>query len=285
MMKWNFGQTYKEIRKSKNLSQQEICGEEISRVALSKIENSKAIPNITHMMFLLDQIDMTVDEFMYICNLYHPSERQSLLIEANNLLVTPTTEQLKVLITRCSTYLELNDDVPIKNLKDVLELFLFIRTNGIQRDNLRYQDLVHKIWLPLQERDEWYISDIRLLNAILHYFPVETLEKLSSYIFKNLEKYKNYRNIKNDQKTILENLATIYLKEGYQSQCETILLKLLELCKEMKRYDGVAFAKVRLGICQCNSSLIEQGKQMLILCEEARLLDIAETEIERYYTK
>lgn len=165
-MKWNFGQTYKEIRKSKNLSQQEICGEEISRVALSKIENSKAIPNITHMMFLLDQIDMTVDEFMYICNLYHPSERQSLLIEANNLLVTPTTEQLKVLITRCSAYLELNDDVPIKNLKDVLEMFLFIRTNGIQRDNLQYQDLVHKIWLPLQERDEWYISDIRLGNGI-----------------------------------------------------------------------------------------------------------------------
>ena len=38
-MRWDAGSIYKKIRKSKGLSQNEVCGTSISRTTLSKFEN------------------------------------------------------------------------------------------------------------------------------------------------------------------------------------------------------------------------------------------------------
>lgn len=281
-MRWDFGKVYKEIRKSKGLSQQEVCGDRLSRTSLLKIENCQSIPNFEHMVYLLNQIDMSLDEFIYICNLYQPSERQSLIIEVNNLLGTPDISKIQELVQRCNNCLAKEDDVPIKNLRNVLEMFQWIRTNGIQKKNPEYQKLVLKIWEPLERRDSWYISDFRLLNAILHHFPIDCLQKITQHIFRNLEKYKDYCNIKRDQITLLVNLSTVFIKYGHLRECEEILVKLLKLCKEMKSYDDFGLCQIRLGICRGDSSLIEKGRQLLILCEEKDLLQAVDLEIERY---
>ncbi|MDQ8767748.1 helix-turn-helix transcriptional regulator, partial [Streptococcus ruminantium] len=78
-MKWDFGTVLKEIRKSKGLSQREVCGDALSRTTLSKIENNKEYPTIAHFAHILRQLDMTYAEFDYICHAYQPSERSNLI--------------------------------------------------------------------------------------------------------------------------------------------------------------------------------------------------------------
>lgn len=282
-MRWDYGRVYKEIRKSKGITQKEVCGDFLSRSTLINIEQGKVVPSFDNMIYLLNQIDMSLEEFTYICNIYHPSQRQSIIIETNNLLTTPEVSKIEELLKSCDDCLSREKDIPIENLKNILEMFLWIRTKGIQKDDPEYQRLANVIWEPLSQRDTWYVSDFRLLNAVIHYFDVDQLQQISPYIFKHLEKYKDYRNIQNDQRALLINLSLIYLNFGYLSECEEILLHLLSICKQTKRYDSLGLAQVRLGICRRDTALIEKGKELLSLCEE-ELLQLAELEIDRYLT-
>ena len=78
-MRYDFGKVYKEIRESKGLTQEEICGGVLSRTSLSKIESGKATPKYENMEFLLRQINMSFEEFDYICHLYQPSQRTEIM--------------------------------------------------------------------------------------------------------------------------------------------------------------------------------------------------------------
>ena len=50
-MRCDFGKVYKEIRESKGLTQEEVCGNVISRTSLSKIESGKVTPKYENMEF------------------------------------------------------------------------------------------------------------------------------------------------------------------------------------------------------------------------------------------
>ena len=51
-MRYDFGKVYKEIRKSKNLTQSDVCGNVLSPTTLSKIENGLVVPKYENMAFL-----------------------------------------------------------------------------------------------------------------------------------------------------------------------------------------------------------------------------------------
>ena len=55
-MRYDFGKVYKEIRESKGLTQEEVCGNVLSRTSLSKFESDKTTPKYENMEFLLRQI-------------------------------------------------------------------------------------------------------------------------------------------------------------------------------------------------------------------------------------
>ena len=75
-MRYDFGNVYKEIRESKGLTQEEVCGGVLSRTSLSKIESGKTTPKYENMEFLLRQINMSFEEFEYICHLYQQASEQ-----------------------------------------------------------------------------------------------------------------------------------------------------------------------------------------------------------------
>lgn len=77
-MRHDFGHIYKKIRESKGLTQAQVCGDMLSRTTLTKIENGAVIPKFENMIFLLDQINMSLEEFRYICNYYKPRQREEI---------------------------------------------------------------------------------------------------------------------------------------------------------------------------------------------------------------
>ncbi|HFI0035627.1 TPA: helix-turn-helix domain-containing protein [Streptococcus suis] len=72
---------YKEFRKNKYFTQEEICGNYINRSTLTRFENNQTIPSYELMRFLLKQVDMTFEEVEYHRNYYLPSQGQKLLFD------------------------------------------------------------------------------------------------------------------------------------------------------------------------------------------------------------
>lgn len=101
-------------------------------------------------------------------------------------------------------------------------------------------------------------------------------------IFERIEKYEGYTSIKPLKKKLLTNISTTYLYNNFKDRCERVSLKMLELAKEVKRYDSLGFAQVRLGICRGDDDLIEKGLTLLRLTEEDDLVSMLEEEVKKF---
>lgn len=281
-MRWDFGQVYKTIRTSKGLTQKQICGDRISRSTLARIEKGEIVPSFESMIFLLDQINMSLEEFRYVCHYHQASERQTILaLSEKHTSVIDNTELIK-LKELCVSYLKNHHDIPIEQLLDRLNIVIHVRKFGGYSQDEKFQTLTQKIWKNLEKQDTWYESDLKLLSNILFHFPLDSVKAITPQILDSLEKYKNFHNIKPLQYQLLTNLATIYLYNNLIKECLDITLITLELSQEIKRYDYLGFSQIRLGICRKDDDLIKKGIEILTLTNEFTLLKIMKEEVKKF---
>lgn len=281
-MRYDFGNVYKEIRESKSLTQEEVCGSVLSRTSLSKIESGKTTPKYENMEFLLRQINMSFEEFEYICNLYQSSERSTIMQTYLNMGSILGTSELEKLFQKCQDYLKTHHDLPIEEISDMLEVVIYIRQHGTGELSGHAEQVVKKLWRKIEKQDIWYESDLKILNTILFSFPIEHLHLITEKILQRLEIYKNYQHLYGLRMTILLNLSTLYLYNQDKNMCQQICYTLLEDAKKKKRYDNLAIAYVRIGICTHNELLIQKGFSLLELTNETSILSHLQKEVETY---
>ena len=282
-MRYDFGKVYKEIRESKGLTQEEVCGEVLSRTSLSKIESGKVTPKYENMEFLLRQINMSFEEFDYICHLYQPSQRTEIMQTYLNMSSILGTSELEKLFQKCQAYLKSHHDLPIEEIRDMLEIVIHIRQHGTEQLSDQVKQTVKKLWEKIEKQDTWYESDLKILNTILFSFPIEHLHLITEKILQRLEVYKNYQHLHDLRVAILLNLSTIYLYNQDKNMCKQICYTLLEDAKNKKSYDRLAICYVRIGICRDEARLIQKGFSLLKLTEETSMLSHLKKEVETYY--
>ncbi|HEM5971482.1 TPA: helix-turn-helix transcriptional regulator [Streptococcus suis] len=285
-MRWDYGSVYKSIRKSKHLSQEQICGDYLNRATLSRFEKNQTIPSYELMRFLLKQVDMTFEEFEYLCNYYQPSQRQQLLYDIDNLR-NPTTKTMEDLIKRCQDHLKKEpNDIPIHRKCLLLETVVAVRkSSSITQLSDEAETLSKLLWSELERYDNWYHNDIILVGTLLSKISsLDSLEETANLLLRRLEKYKDYKKI---QPTILSHyrsLSYFFLEQRQYSKATFFATKLMDLAKQEKRYDQLARAYVYLGIAQNKQELVEKGLQILELTDEKRLVDNLQFLIKQHQT-
>lgn len=282
-MRYDFGKVYKEIRESKGLTQEEVCGNVISRTSLSKIESGKATPKYENMEFLLRQINMSFEEFDYICHLYQPSQRTEIMQTYLNMSSIIGSSALVDFFETCQNYLKTHHDLPIEEIRDMLEVVIHIRQHGTEQLSDQVKQTIQKLWEKIEKQDTWYESDLKILNTILFSLPIEHLHLITGKIFQRLEVYKNYQHLYDLRMTILLNLSTLYLYNQDKNMCQQICYTLLEDAKNKKSYDMLAICYVRIGICRDDARLIQKGFSLLELTEETSMLSHFKKKVETYY--
>ena len=282
-MRYDFGKVYKEIRESKGLTQEEVCGEVLSRTSLSKIESGKATPKYENMEFLLRQINMSFEEFDYICHLYQPSQRTEIMQTYLNMTSIIGSNSLVHFFETCQDYLKTHHDLPIEEIRDMLEIVIHIRQHSTEQLSDQVKQTVKKLWEKIEKQDTWYENDLKILNTILFSFPIDHLHLITGKILQRLEVYKNYQHLYDLRMAILLNLSTIYLYHQDKNMCQQICYTLLEDAKNKKSYDMLAICYVRIGICRDDAKLIQKGFSLLELTDETSILAFLKKEVEIYY--
>ena len=282
-MRYDFGKVYKEIRESKGLTQEEVCGDVLSRTSLSKIESGKVTPKYENMEFLLRQVNMSFEEFDYICHLYQPSQRTEIMQTYLNMNSIIGGSGLVHFFETCQNYLKTHHDLPIEEIRDMLEVVIHIRQHGTEQLSDQVKQTVKKLWEKIEKQDTWYESDLKILNTILFSFPIEHLHLITEKILQRLEVYKNYQHLYDLRMAILLNLSTIYLYHQDKNMCQQICYTLLEDAKNKKSYDMLAICYVRIGICRNDAKFIQKGFSLLELTDETSILAFLKKEVETYY--
>lgn len=282
-MRWDFGSIYKQIRESKGLTQEQVCGNVLSRTTLAKIESNQVMPKFENMIFLLEQLNMSLEEFKYICNIYQPSERQNIFNKIYNYSSSSNMTELMEIRQRCERHLRTHHDIPVERILEMVTVGIAVREHGFLQPSEELQAVTKKIWHYLEKQDTWYERDLKMLNAILFHFSLERLPAITDKILESLKKYSEYAQIADAKHSLLSNLATIYLYNGYLEECETITLITYELAQQTKRYDRLGFSQIRLGICRNDQELIDKGLTLLELTNETALWTNMQEEVRQLY--
>ncbi|HEM5896733.1 TPA: helix-turn-helix transcriptional regulator [Streptococcus suis] len=280
-MKWDFGTILKEIRKSKGLSQQEVCGTSLSRTTLSKIENNKEYPSIRHFAHILRQLDMTFAEFDYICHAYQPSERSSIIYRFENMRGQFFSELgCHDFLTQIEQYLKKQEDIRVQRIEQQLRLILSIYQTG---DGERTRQLGQALWKELEKSDTWYLADFRKLGLVLPIIPVSHLKGFVDKILLSLDKYKDFRYVQVSQFAFLYNLSTVLLKNEEYQLCISVMERIYAMAQESMRIDYVGMANVRMGIFQQDRGMVDKGLAILRAADLLELVEQLEKEVEEYW--
>lgn len=255
----NFGETFKMIRESRGLSQDYVTNGIVSRTSLSKIENGKQTPTITNAFFLIERLDLELNEFFYIQNNYQYNSKSSIIQQFINLSESTQTEPITNLINECTKFLSNNYDIQINNILLVLQSLRDLE-NG--EDFNKVKERLIPVWERLSNIDNWLTIDLFLINNILYFFPFDTAYNMTFQALKTLEyKYPYLLRLKN---AFYLNIAYLLMNENLMEQATEFLNKSIDISKTTKRYDLLLLAKIRLSIIAKNSKHVSEYCNLLV---------------------
>jgi transcriptional regulator with XRE-family HTH domain len=282
-MRWDYGEVYKKIRKEKSLTQKQICGDYISRTTLSKFENNQLSPSYSTMDFLLKQIDMSHEEFLFVCNNFDYDKRDDIIHSFFNYFSNCNNFQLEKLITKSTAYLKSNEDVFIENILLTLKSMKLLNLGNESTIDCLPKLFISKVWDRISKMDQWYYNEIRLLNCFLFYFPIDVVENIYPRLLTSLEKYEHFKPIATIKLSVLLNTALLLLQNGLLSEAKLLGERALEIANDEKRLDYMAVAMVRYGICVKEKKTIDKGFYLLKYINVEKLESKLLCEVSTYY--
>ncbi|MBO1096084.1 helix-turn-helix domain-containing protein [Enterococcus casseliflavus] len=272
-MRWDAGSIYKKIRKSKGLSQNEICGTSISRTTLSKFENNKLSPSYDTMVYLLLQIDMNEEEFQFVCNDFSYDLRDEIITLFFRQTSNLETAQLSMLLEKGNRYLKKADDIFIRNLMKIIQSLTLLTNDQIEQIDCLPKIIISDVWSKLSKMDEWYYSELRLTNSFMYYFPIETVLSFLPKLLETVEKYEKFTPMITIRLSILLNVGLLLIQNNHKEAAIPLLKEAIDLGKEAKRYDYLSIAKVRYAICIDDYKVACEGFLLLEMTEENDMLE------------
>lgn len=272
-MRWDAGSIYKKIRKSKGLSQNEVCGTSISRTTLSKFENNKLSPSYDTMVYLLLQIDMSEEEFQFVCNDFSYDLRDEIISLFFRQTSNLETAQLFRLLEKGNKYLKTADDIFIRNLMKIIQSLTLLTNDQIEQIDCLPKIIISDVWSKLSKMDEWYYSELRLINSFMYYFPIETVLSFLPKLLETVEKYEKFTPMITIRLSILLNVGLLLIQNNHKEAAIPLLKEAIDLGKEAKRYDYLSIAKVRYAICIDDYKVACEGFLLLEMTEENDMLE------------
>jgi transcriptional regulator with XRE-family HTH domain len=281
-MRWDYGSIYKKIRTEKGLSQKDICGSTLSRTTLSKLENNKLAPSHTTMLFLLDQISMTIEEFDYVCNDFMYSDRIEIINSFFTMASNFDYNELTILKEKSQKYLKKNDDIYIVDLVNIIESLIILSVDSTDKIDCLPKIFVNKIWGKISKMDVWYYNEIRLINCCMFYFPIETVLAFLPKLISTINKYEKYKPMSTVKMSILLNGCLLLIQHSYKDKAAVLAKEAIDIAKKEKRFDYLSIAKVRYGICLNDATYIESGFAILEVCGEDEIVFHLRKEVDTF---
>ncbi|SLM86976.1 Rgg/GadR/MutR family transcriptional regulator [Vagococcus fluvialis] len=280
----NEGYTFKEIRKSRGLTQDDIVKNHISRVTLSKFENGKMVLSMSNFKYILNAVDLTLEEFDFIKNGYSYDKKQDIITSFNNLFSNTNNEINDEIIKKCEVYLSENCSVSIKCIKNVMYMLNFLNNSSNEKVTCYTKIYAADIWNELSVIDNWTLLDIKIINCCLHFFDKKSYLTISDMLIKNLNKYKNFSNIILLETSVYLNLTILFLMNNELKQAKKFSSLSLSKSLESKRIDYISLSMIRNGIICDKNSQIEKGLSLIEILNNKQLLEQINKEIAYFRT-
>lgn len=282
-MERTIGSTIRKIRTDKNYSQRYVTEGIMTQSAYSKFELNTTDISFFSLAKILEKLEVSMDEFLYIHNGFCPSAKNR-IITAFTSISYNDEEQLNELVCWADAYLDSEDDLLVRDIQALFKgLLLFVHTSN--EESLKAS--VTSVWKRLSGKNQLYLTDLYLLNAIFYLFPLETMLEVRKLAESSLARYSQFPKAPRLHLNFSVNISLLLMKENRFAEALEEAEAAIPLAKQHKAFLQLAVCYVRKGIClqvmegggQC---WIDKGMTILEVLEEEGLLRMTEGEVSRY---
>lgn len=257
-----YGKTYKKIRLSMKFRQIEVSERIITRTALSKFENCRNSITLDNFIEILNNLDLSIEEFFFIHNGYEKDDLDKILDCFFSLTSNQDVKELDKVIHLCGEYLLEKKSVSITlikktclNIKKSKDLTLEVVIKELDY-------LAKEIWSVISYKDDWTYLDIRLIANLIYIFDSETIMYIHSELENKIKKYNGFKNGDILITSLKLNISVILMKLGHFDLALNFLQQSLEMSNKTKRYDFKLFSLLRIGIIEDDLDKINLALEM-----------------------
>ncbi|GEL67052.1 helix-turn-helix domain-containing protein [Marinilactibacillus psychrotolerans] len=278
------GKTLRKIRESKGYTQKYVAQGIIKQSTYSKIEREEAEPAASKLFTILDRLEMSVGEFLFIQGDYAHSKKGAILYSFVNQKYN-APDELEKLKKEAEDYLTEFEDTVVKDIQSIYEsLIVFGRTHDIKLA----RKYVQPVWDRIEAFDEWQLTEIYLVNNIMFFFSADSAIYISSRAIEQLKKYKGFNDSSKLRYNLKFNLVYLFMDSQKYEEALSALENLIPYTKELKKHDMLAVCYARKGVSMIKSGdesgedWIDKGLNMLDIIEENELKELLKEEIKSF---
>lgn len=280
-----FGKDFKSIRKNRTYSQMKVTNDIISQSTYSKFEAGIRDIDASIYIQLLYRLNIDVDEFDYVRNGYSYGRKQDIIHKLFSMDYNHMGN-LNILKEQVVDFLEEQYDEDIKQIYLICEAFIQL----YDTKNMEVaKNIVRPIWENISKYEQWYLNDIRVINAILFLFPVDIAIEFTKTVLVRLDAYNDFRDAERLKIAFNINMSLLLIKNKDYANALTIIVDSLQYNKKKMNYSVLALHFSREAICRANiqregsAELLEKARQLLQLYDEHDYWERIQQEFN-YYT-
>lgn len=274
----DIGGTIKKIRIGKNISQEKLAENIISRPHLSLIENNKNDMSLGILLKIVEKLHIPIDEFFYLADNYSISESKMLSLKLMNEANKANYVGLqKIQNISINKYKEFNN-YEFYHIYLLTDIYIKLLDNNFTISK-NIQDIASPIKEYLFNLSDWYLYDLKLFSNTLFVFDIHSVEIIVNKLFSSIKKYELHPNAREEYLNILINSSTYFIeKEEYQLSLKFAYKGKEKTKNEYKIYENIildiniAIAHIKLmKEIEKNISLL---KNRLFLLESLEFLNL-----------
>jgi Rgg/GadR/MutR family transcriptional activator len=255
-MTYQLGEVLKKVRQSKRYTQKYVAENEMSRATYAKIEACDMQPTVGKFMHILEKLDISYEELTFIQNSYSLNGKDEILHDFFKLSYSTESHKIQSLNNKCKHYLIKSDDNVVQDISYVCQALLSIHEMKSFDEAFPF---AKKVWDRLSKLDNWYSLELKLINNIFFYFPLETAISIAKRALQEIDRF-SYIIKNNDlRSSYLLNMSIIFMKNNQYEEAYEYVEKSLEECKMIKQFDRVALVYARKGIALINMNKNDEG--------------------------
>lgn len=228
------GEALEFIRKNKNISLKQICGNQLSRTTYYRIAHDKVDVTYYNLKIILDNLHVSSDEFDYISNNFKQDKINSDIIKIRTFFEKNDITSLRMLSMEYEKLKEINQSyLHVYCLVEILKSKLLKSQNP---------DAEHTIRDYLNNIETWTHYETVLFNNSMFIFSSEFIEITISKALQNLTKYSTLRAYGSESFRMLINVLILFIDRKEIIKANYIL----EMLKSEYLKDDFLFEKLCL---------------------------------------
>jgi Rgg/GadR/MutR family transcriptional activator len=255
-MTYQLGEVLKRVRQSKRYTQKYIAGNEMSRATYAKIEACNMQPTVGKFMHILKKLDITYEELSYIQHLYRLSGKDEIIHDLFKLSFSTEIHKIQSLDDKCQRYLIEHSDSIVEDISFVCKALVSIHIDKSFDSAFPY---AQKVWNRLSKLDNWYSIELKLINNIFFFFPLETAISIATKALQEIDRFSYIIRNVDLKSSYLLNMSILLLKNKQNKEAYDYAEKTIHECISIKRYEGLAVAYGRKGMALINMSKEKEG--------------------------